>query len=425
MPPPTDNAAQQAANQQLRGLENQGATQVPLAANPAYASGTGGDKYIRNVLGGQYLEEGNPYLDRYLADARAQLQQQSQQQMGQLNSQSLRPSRLGSTYYQQQAQNVGQQFADASASAENASRMQVYNTERGHQQQAAGLSNQRDAAIWGDQTTRIGQDKQLGAAQASAGASIAASRLNAENAWRMKQADQAWRQAQLQEGARQYDASLPLQYGQLLSSTLGDFSRSQQADTGQMAGLLGQQYGQQAGATAGYGQMLGQQGSQGMQAAGMYGDMGQSNLPWAQAAAGMYGQLDATQAQRQAASAAAAQARAQLGFAQQQTQYQSILGQQASQDPWSQLQQLLPFLGTIGGLAGGQTHQWGTNAGANVPVPSVGAAGLTGGLGGAMAGYGMMQGSGVPWWGGGGGGGGGSYIPPMAPPGYGPQAGGV
>lgn len=360
-------------------------TDTPYAQQDQYASGTGGDEYIRNVLGGQYLDEGNPHLDEYLANAREALKGQAQQQMAGVNAQSLRPGRLGSSYYQQQAGNIGEQFASASAQAENAARMQVYGQERASQDAAAGLSNQRDQAIWGSEASRYGADAQRAAAQASAGASIAAARAAQQGALERAQLDQVYRQAQLQEGARQFDAGMPLQYGQLLRGMLGDYSQGQQGDTSQLAGLIGQQYGQQAGSIGGYGQMLGQQGQQGLQAAGLYGDMSQSGLPWAQTAAGLAGQGMAAGASRYSTSS-------QTDLARQQMEYQSMLAQQQSMDPMAALQQFLPFLGTAGGLAGGTTDRYGTQAGTPQPYPSSGAATVQGGLGGLLGGFGMQQG---------------------------------
>jgi hypothetical protein len=364
------------------------------ANDPRYASGTGGDAYTQNVLGGQYLDEGNPYLDQHLTNARQAAEEERQRRMAELNAQALRPTMLGSGHYRQQARQVGEDFARGVSESETSARMSAYEAERARQQEAMNASLGRDAAIWGDLSTRRGQDKQAQAASASASAAMAGAAASRAAAMDQAQMDQAWREAQLMEQARQFDAGLPLQYASALGPALAGYSSSQQGDLSGLAGMIGQQYGQQSGAAQGLGSLLGTQGAQGMQAAGMIPGMTQSGLPWAQSAAGLAGTLAGANATRYAAGQAAQTAGSQLDFARQQAEYESMLRQQQSMDPMAQLSAFLPFLGTAGGLAGGTMDRHGLQAGTPQPYMDSGPATIMGGLGGLMGGLGMMGGMG-------------------------------
>lgn len=370
--------------------------------------------YLGDVLGGKYLEEGNPYLQQVVDRTTRDAQAGFDQQRANLARQTLAPGRLGSSFHQQAMQTQQGEFGQGLADALAGLRFGAYESERGRQGEAAQLSQARDQAMWGDLTQRYGIDSQLegqkAAAAAQRAAAASAAGAHATAARYQAQAQQAATKArflaqmgQLQEQSRQFDATLPLQYGGLAADVLGTLGGQDLQGAGLAGDMALGQMGQQLGA-AGLGVSGGQaagalnQGlvNQQLAGAGMIPGLANADLAGMGLAGDYFTNLGAQEAAVRQAQIGASASRHNAGLQDQwlrdQAQAQSVYNQFGAGDPTAALNTYLSQIGLGAGMAGGTSSTQGVQPGQAVPAgPGGFMGGLQGGIGGALTGFGLAN----------------------------------
>jgi len=379
---------------------------VSYAQQPQYAQSPEAQQLMTDTLQGKYLQEENPYIQGVIDAANRDTNRGLEQQLGNLSRASLRPGMLGSNIWSAQRQALQQDAAQAMADASNQTRAGVYEAERGRQNELLGLEQARNQNIWSDLTARHGQDLQqeteqaravasARAGSAAAGAQLQAAKMNAQTQEAQIRANLMAEQGRLAEQARQFDAGMPLQWGQLLGGQIGQYGAQNNADLQSLGSLIGQQMGAQQGAANLTSQLgLGaagldlQGGAQQLQAAGMLPGYSAAGLAPMGMAGDFLSQIYSSDAGLAAARASANASRANASLADRlardQMQFESAQNQWQYGDPSNAMQQYLGGLGMIGGLAGNTTTGHGTQPGAVVQQQSPFGNLLQLGLGAAM-----------------------------------------
>lgn len=353
---------------QRRGMDDPNVVNMAQTGGGRYAQSPEAAELTRATLAGDYLTESNPYLDDVIAAANRDTTQAAEGQMANLARASLRPGGMGSSVWGSQRQGLQDAMAQRLADASTGARAQVYESERGRQNEVLGLSGQREQAIWGNDTSRANAQTSANASRAAAGASNAASMRNAQLAARAQEAqirsNLLLGQGDLAERARQFDARQPMDWAQILGGQIGQYGAQSNANLGQLGGLIGQQMGFQQGAAG-----LGLQGQgQALQAAGMLPGFEQAGYLGQGQAADYLASLYGSQTGLQGAQAAAGASRFGTQAGIDQMGYQSAMDQWRYNNPQSALQDFTSMLPTYGGLAGGQSTGYGVGGPAPGPV---------------------------------------------------------
>jgi len=333
------------------------------------------DAEMDRLLGGQYLEEENPYLQGVVDDLSSDMQSAFHDSTALLRGQAEGVGLLGSGYYGEQLQNAQSSFDDSLASAVNDLRYQNYGDERQNMMAALGLLNSRDASIWGDQTARYGIDAQ--SASANAARAAASSQHQSELDFAR---DQLASNYELANRGMGLEALLGIGQQDLSRmGIMGDF----------MLGDQGQRYGQMAS-------MAGLLGDQQMGALGAAPGIEAARFGGLQTAYGAQQGIDSQNqsAAQSRAAHAAQQANAQRAWQNQVAAMQNDHRQRSWEYNQNREGQVLDqFLGRVGGIAnlGGSSHTSGVQPGTPTAAPSVGGATVQGGLGGALTGLGIVS----------------------------------
>lgn len=359
-----------------RSLQSLAAAQNPAAKpaysqDPRYAASPEAAELTRATLAGDYLDEGNPYIDDVIANANRDTTSAFEGQLANLSGASLRPGQLGSSVWGSQRQGLQDAVAQRIADASTGARAQIFESERGRQNEVLGLSGQRDANIWQNLTARSNASRAAGATRGAARSAANASMSNAALAARGNEAqirsNLLLGQGQLAEGARRFDVGVPMDWARILGGQIGQYGAQEQGDLAGLGQLIGQQMGAQQGA-AGLG--LQNQG-QALQAAGMLPGFEQAALAPMGMAGDFMANIFGSQAGLDAARAGAGASRFATSTGQQQFQdqmaYDSAMQQWQYNNPQSALQDYTGNLGVYGGLAGGTQTGRGTGA----PSPGI------------------------------------------------------